>query len=145
MPQLLTGNEFYEQVVEYKANQVQEQTEKETRANMYVIAMEEWTKADKEHQECNRQKEEEWRKALIEWEAERDLAKAEHCRCQWNKPKQPKMERAAPKPKWGLPRRASAGTEVEDNAGDDVEVIHLPQELDEEDWETDESGTDSED
>ncbi len=55
------------------------------------------------------------------------------------------MERAAPKPKWGLPRRAPAGTEVEDNAGDDVEVIHLPQELDEEDWETDESGTDSED
>ncbi|PBK88638.1 hypothetical protein ARMGADRAFT_882527, partial [Armillaria gallica] len=30
MPQLLTGNEFYEQVVEYEANQVQEQTEKES-------------------------------------------------------------------------------------------------------------------
>ncbi len=55
------------------------------------------------------------------------------------------MERAAPKPKWGLSRRAPTGTEVEDNAGDDVEVIRLPQELDEEDWETNESGTDSED
>ncbi len=55
------------------------------------------------------------------------------------------MERGAPKPKQGLPRRASAGTEVEDNAGDDVEVICFPQELDKEDWETDESGTDSED
>ncbi|PBK94187.1 hypothetical protein ARMGADRAFT_1029344 [Armillaria gallica] len=107
--------------------------------------MEEWTKADEDRQECNRQKEEEWRKALTEWEAERDLAKVEHCRRQWNKPKQPKMERAAPKLKWGLSRRAPAGTEVEDNAGDDVEVIRLPQELDEEDWETDESGTDSED
>ncbi len=79
MPQLLTGNEFYKQVVEYEANQVQEQMEKESRANMYVIAMEEWTKVDKEHQERNRQKEEEWKKALTEWEAERDLAKVEHC------------------------------------------------------------------
>ncbi|PBK94188.1 hypothetical protein ARMGADRAFT_927442 [Armillaria gallica] len=30
MPQLLTGNEFYEPVVEYEANQVQEQMEKES-------------------------------------------------------------------------------------------------------------------
>ncbi len=86
MPQLLTGNKFYEQVVKYEANQVQEQTEKEShcaekesQANMYVIAIGEWTKADEEHQEHSRQKEEEWRKALTEWEAERDLAKAEHC------------------------------------------------------------------
>ncbi|PBK77859.1 hypothetical protein ARMSODRAFT_839605, partial [Armillaria solidipes] len=105
MPQLLTGNEFYKQVVEHEANQDQEQTEKEShhaekesRANAYVIAMGEWTKADEEHQEHNRQKKENWRKALMEWEVERDLAKAEHHRCQWNKPKQPRMERAAPKP-----------------------------------------------
>ncbi|KAJ7122627.1 hypothetical protein C8R43DRAFT_865806, partial [Mycena crocata] len=89
LPRLLTSRDFVQRVVDFendateKASQLEKR--KATRAEKGE-AMKRWKELDDERKERNKEIRRNWEEDVKEWEAERDVAKAEHRRPGWKKP-----------------------------------------------------------
>ncbi|KAF9238275.1 hypothetical protein BU15DRAFT_47895 [Melanogaster broomeanus] len=101
LPRLLTGDDFFDLVVERQKALEEEKVAKEIRQREKeelsgVIAV--WKEADKERKNRNKARREAFRKELDMWEQERALAKSEKRRIGWKRPKLGKLEPPAAKP-----------------------------------------------
>ncbi|KAI6162811.1 hypothetical protein EDD17DRAFT_1507684 [Pisolithus thermaeus] len=85
LPRLLTGDEFYSQVVEF---------EKEGRAEVTTA----WKVAEIARREHNKVQRQEYKVELTAWVVERDAAKLEKRQPRWGQPKLGKLEPPLPKP-----------------------------------------------
>ncbi|CDO76418.1 hypothetical protein BN946_scf184925.g5 [Trametes cinnabarina] len=117
LPRVLTGTEFIEKVRARDAAQAEQvsakecnRVEREARAS----AMSEWKGKMQERKETNKKITLRWREEVEHWEAERDLAKTEHRRPQWTKPKRGALILAIPKPQ-ASPAEAEEGMNDEDD------------------------------
>ncbi|KAK7454583.1 hypothetical protein VKT23_011335 [Stygiomarasmius scandens] len=111
MPRLLTGDVYFNAVVEWEEAQQDEERQKEERAkarNLQNIELAAWEQEDQKRREWNAEKTCMWKEALAAWEAKQMEAKANKIKLKdWDnqnpkpKAKDPKFmhERAAPKPK----------------------------------------------
>ncbi|KAI9434069.1 hypothetical protein H4582DRAFT_1819055 [Lactarius indigo] len=102
MPHLFTGDAFAAAVEKdemERQKKAQEKEGKRCRRAQHTEALAEWKKLEAARKERNEAKRLGYRTAVKAWEAERDLAKNEHRRPQWNKPKFEGYEKALPRPK----------------------------------------------
>ncbi|KAI6139955.1 hypothetical protein BKA82DRAFT_153935 [Pisolithus tinctorius] len=104
LPKLLTGDEFYNQVVDHHKSIAEQDAARKARQkqrderNELLVA---WREEEAACQECNKALRNTYHEELQLWELERDQAKAENRRPHWAKPKCRKLERPAPKPVLG--------------------------------------------
>jgi hypothetical protein len=117
LPRLLSGDAFYEAVVEHDKQKRQAETEKiarreEREERSEVLAR--WKEQDDERKKQNEQIKVKYREAVEQWEAAREKAKQEKRRFGVLKPKRGPLLRAIPKPK----KQAVVG-EGSDEGGDD--------------------------
>ncbi|KIK81607.1 hypothetical protein PAXRUDRAFT_15145 [Paxillus rubicundulus Ve08.2h10] len=111
---LLTGDKFYNQVVEHQKTSEEEKIEHKNRrklreAQLGVMAA--WKEADDAWKKQNKDQQEGYHEELQLWEVERDLAKQEKRWVGWAKPKLGKLEASAPKP---VVDNGAAGNGVEE-------------------------------
>lgn len=89
LPKYLTGDEFYQRVVDHEKAADEEELAKEERRKRKGERSEARAAqkdAEKGRMERNRVRRQEYKSEVIAWEAERDLAKREHQRPQWKRP-----------------------------------------------------------
>ncbi|KAJ8592234.1 hypothetical protein M405DRAFT_695312, partial [Rhizopogon salebrosus TDB-379] len=80
LPRLLSGDEFYERVVEFEEGQTRAATEKRTRAEerkRHAEALADWKKLEGARKVENKARRERYREALQIWQSEKALAKAD--------------------------------------------------------------------
>ena len=102
LPKLLTGDEFYMQVVKHEKAIEQhkvncENWQKQWEAQSQLMTS--WKKADEAQKERKNVQKEAYHKALHLWEAERDLVKFKNQWSGWKKPMRGELEKAEKKPK----------------------------------------------
>ncbi|KAF9238112.1 hypothetical protein BU15DRAFT_48011 [Melanogaster broomeanus] len=125
LPRLLTGDEFYNRVVEHQnaceAEKVA-QEDRRKRKDEQSELLTEWRKAETERKKRNNARREAYRGAMRLWKEESEVAKRERRRVAWAKPKLGKMEPQAPKP--GSERGEGASGECEGlgDEGNDEDV-----------------------
>ena len=101
MPRLLTGDVFYDQVVEFDKAAADEEAQHENRKKQResrAEALEIWKEAEKERRERNMIRKEIFKEELEAWEIEKELAKLERRKPRWGQPKRGKLEKPLPKP-----------------------------------------------
>ncbi|KAI5987137.1 hypothetical protein EDC04DRAFT_2913094 [Pisolithus marmoratus] len=115
LPRLLTGEAFYNRVVEFEKAAAAE--EKESQAK----ALGAWKAADKERRQRNKAHNEAYRMELKTWKTERELAWLEKWQPHWSQPKCGKLEAPLSKPTVksnGDGREGSEADNDEDTDGD---------------------------
>lgn len=125
LPRLLSGDEFYEKVVEHTAWQKREAQEKATRKSereKRAEAMAAWRTRDAERIKENNAIRAKFKADVEEWNHEKAKAKAERRKFTVLKPRQPPIKRALPKPSAGRNEESSEGSDTSDSdAGSDDE------------------------
>lgn len=119
-PRLLTGDAFYEKVVEHQKMQRELADAKETwkeQQEEKSKALAEWKVKDDERKKRNEEKRVVWKAAVVGWEVEHDRAKLAKKRPQWKKPTLGKMEAAASRP--STPSLEDIEEEAEENEEDE--------------------------
>lgn len=104
MPHLFTGDAFVAAVKKDEVERKKRALEKEgrrCRRVQHAEALVEWKRLEAARKGRNEAKKLAYQTEVKAWEAERDLAKYEHRRPQWNKPKLGGYEKALPRPKLG--------------------------------------------
>lgn len=102
LPCLLSGDWFYERVVEFEAWQKREEHDKEARQQARTdraSALEEWRSQEEERKRQNAARREEWEEEKRLWEQERSVAKTAKQRFNKKKPTLGKLLPAIPKPR----------------------------------------------
>jgi hypothetical protein len=120
LPRMLTGDVFVAQVITHENAMEAEAREKEMRAKRRAERSEElahWKREEIERKERNKATRANFEAQKLEWEAERDLAKLEKRRPQWNKPKMGIIEKPVPRPERVQPEVYDS--EQEDDDGED--------------------------
>ncbi|KAI0039391.1 hypothetical protein FA95DRAFT_1550697 [Auriscalpium vulgare] len=110
LPRLLTGDVFFERVVQHEADAKAGKLEKDkmqSARNAYAEALEKWKHTEDQRKAQNKATTAAWREAVVVWEKERDLAKTEGRRAAWKKPIRGKLMAAVPKPK--VPKAGDKG------------------------------------
>ncbi|KAG1721208.1 uncharacterized protein EDB91DRAFT_1088538 [Suillus paluster] len=106
LPRMLTGDVFVAQVITHKNAMEAEAREKEMRAKRRAEHSEElahWKMEEIEWKEQNWATRAIFEAQKVEWEAERELAKLEKRRSQWNKPKMGAIEKPVSRPERAQP------------------------------------------
>jgi hypothetical protein len=119
LPRLLSGDEFYEKVVEHTERQKREEREKKEKQGARderAEAMKEWKKQDDERKEENTAQTSRYHEALKVWEAEKALAKEEKRAFGKPRPKRGKLASALPKPSLNAPATESSDDEEESDS-----------------------------
>ncbi|KIK77966.1 hypothetical protein PAXRUDRAFT_165270, partial [Paxillus rubicundulus Ve08.2h10] len=101
LPRLLTGDKFYNQVVEHQKTAEEVKIEHENHQKLREAqsgVMAAWKEADDARKKRNKDRREGYHEELRLWEVERDLAKQEKRQVGWAKPKLGKLEASVPKP-----------------------------------------------
>ena len=101
LPRLLTSDEFYDRVVQHENACEEEDAARESRRKRReerAALMVTWQEAENERRKRNEGRKQAYREELRSWEEERERAKVERRRVQWNRPKQGKLEPPIPKP-----------------------------------------------
>jgi hypothetical protein len=110
LPRLLSGDVFYEAVVEHDKQQRQAEAEKIARREERSEVLAQWKEQEDERKRQNKQIKVKYREAVEQWEA----ARSEKRRFRVLKPKRGPLLHVIPKPK----KQAVVG-EGSDEAGDD--------------------------
>jgi len=103
LPRLLTGDEFFSRVVHAEEAHGKEVAEKEAhkgRQDEHTKALGELKAGDDERKKCNEVKRDAWKRAVADWQAQRDLAKERGIK--WTGGKKPTLggvEKVEPRPK----------------------------------------------
>lgn len=125
LPKLLTGEAFYNRVIEFEKAAEDEEVQRQNRKKQQesrAEALETWKGADTERRERNKARTEAYKEDLEAWKAERDLAKSEKRRPHWSQPKRGKLEAPLPKPTIESVDNGEGreGNEGDDGSGDSV-------------------------
>jgi len=101
LPRLLTGDDFFDRVVDFENTAAEEEIAREDRRKKRderAEVMTAWKRAEALRLERNKTRRQTFKDDLGAWEVERDLAKLEKRRTRWNQPKLGKLEPRSPKP-----------------------------------------------
>ncbi|KAF9007689.1 hypothetical protein BDZ89DRAFT_898224, partial [Hymenopellis radicata] len=101
LAKLVTGDTFYQTVVEHEQAAEEETAAKEARADVktdYQEAIAIWTRNEEKRVARVNKKKADHREAVKEWERERNAAKSESRKARWTKPKLGPIEKQRPKP-----------------------------------------------
>jgi len=119
LPRLLTGDEFYQRVVDHEQTVADEKLAHESRWKQkehQSVLLAAWKEADEAHKQWNKEQKAAYHQKLALWIDEKEWAKQERRRV-GTKPKMGKLERPLPKP-------GSGNAEVEGDKGDDGNDEH---------------------
>jgi hypothetical protein len=120
LPKLLDDDVFFNKVTEHEAEKKRKADAKEDRRLLreaHATSLAEWKKQEDERKEKNKETRLVYQQAVQAWEAERDLAKLQHRKAGWTKPKQGIILKPLPRPV--REQIASSGSEGEEEFGDD--------------------------
>ena len=92
----------------------QEKEERKSQRAQHTEALVEWKQLEAARKARSEEKKSAYQTAVKAWEEEHDLAKHEHCRPQWTRPKFGGCEKALPQPKIV---EETLEEEVEDDGG----------------------------
>jgi len=101
LPRLLTGDEFYQHVVEHEKVAAEEKIASENRQKQWeeqAVLLATWKEAEEARKQRNKERKDAYHKELHLWNEEKELAKQEKQRVGWEKPKRGKLEAAIRKP-----------------------------------------------
>ncbi|KAG2357104.1 hypothetical protein BDR07DRAFT_1380350 [Suillus spraguei] len=93
LPRLLTGDEFYNSIIEHH-----EAADAEAERDECASLMKVWKEEDGKWLERNKVRRQAYKDEVRQWEAEQERAKLERQQTTWAKPKQGKLEAPLPKP-----------------------------------------------
>lgn len=124
LPQLLSGDEFYERVVEFAKEQECEKVAKESRQqarDSKAEAMKVWKKHEEERKLRNATATLRFREAVEEWKLRKEKAKEKGQRFSEKKPVRGKLEGPIPKPVLAILAGESGDEDGDDADGSDIE------------------------
>ncbi len=128
LPRLLTGPDFVDRVIRFKATQEERAAEKERnqkrRHDMDIVLadeVEEWGREERERKVINAAALANWHAEVAEWEIERDRARTFHKRPAWMKPKKPVFTKGRQRPGKRL-RRCAEHDVSEERVGDQPDI-----------------------
>ncbi|KAF8981678.1 hypothetical protein BDQ17DRAFT_1177712, partial [Cyathus striatus] len=102
MPKLMTGDDFFNTVVESEKEREKDKQEKDERRIIntnHTEVLREWKKEENVRLARNRAVQETYQKATKDWKEEDTSARIEGRRPRWEKPKQGKIKSFVPRPK----------------------------------------------
>lgn len=122
LPCLLSGDAFYEKVVDFETLQREEERRKEAKRQEkedMAESLAAWKKDETARKSRNEAKRERYREAVKVWEAERDVARQSKTAFRKLKPRQETLEKAAPRPKPVAVVEESSDGDGDDDDDDD--------------------------
>ena len=117
LPRLLTGDEFYQRVVDHERAAVQDKVANENRRKQkeqWSALLAEWKEVEEARKQWNKEQKAAYREQLALWTEEKEQAKQESRQAQWKKPTMGKLEKPLLKP-------ACRRAEVDGDEGDEDE------------------------
>ena len=117
LPRLLTGDKFYQRVVDHERAAVQDKVANENRRKQKEqrsALLAEWKEVEEARKQRNKEQKAAYREQLALWTEEKERAKQESRQAQWKKPTMGKLEKPLPKPACGR-------AEVDGDEGDEDE------------------------